>query len=116
MSVSLDIGTRALRSLRQQGARLIGRQNMARYVVLPDRPQQRRLLESSSYRYATCEGSLLVIGRAAGELAETLQIPEIPLLRDGELPMDDPLARQVMASLIESLLPVPAVALGEAFQ
>ncbi len=105
MSISLDIGTRAIRSLRRQGSRLVGRQNIAAYVVLPDRPQQRRLLESLSYRYAICEGSLLVIGRAAGELAETLQIPEVPLLRDGVLPLDDSLARQVVASLIDSLLP-----------
>ncbi len=105
MTIALDIGTRHFRSLRRQGARLIGRRNLAEYVALPDTPGHRRLLERTSSNFARCEDSLLVVGQAALELAETLQMPSVPLLASGRMPQDDPLARQVIASLIDCLIP-----------
>lgn len=105
MSIVLDIGTRHLRSLRCEGGRLVGRKNHAVYVVLPDQPNQRRMLEKASIRYATCSGSLLVIGQTALETADLLQVPCIPLLLNNQLPQADPVARQVLTSLIDCLLP-----------
>jgi hypothetical protein len=112
MSIALDIGTRHLRSLRREGGRLVGRKNHAVYLELPDKPAQRRILEKASIRYATCAGSLLVIGQAALETADMLEVPCIPLLRDSRLPQADPVARQVLTSLIDCLLP-PARQTGE---
>ncbi|MGD9855293.1 MAG: hypothetical protein AB7U20_10120, partial [Planctomycetaceae bacterium] len=105
-----DIGTRHFRSLRRQEGRLIGRRNLAEYVALPDTPGHRRLLERTTYSFARCEDSLLVVGQAALELAETLQLPSVPLLASGRMPEDDPLARQVIASLIDCLIPRTDVA------
>ena len=112
MSIVLDIGTRHLRSLRCEGGRLIGRKNHAVYVALPDQPNQRRMLEKASIGYATCSGGLLVIGQAALETADLLQVPCIPLLMNSQLPEADPVARQVLTSLIDCLLP-PALEEGD---
>lgn len=112
MSIALDIGTRHLRSLRREGGRLVGRKNHAVYLELPDKPGQRRILEKASIRFATCAGSLLVIGQAALETADMLDVPCIPLLRESRLPQSDPVARQVLTSLIDCLLP-PARQAGE---
>jgi len=105
MSIALDIGTRHLRSLRREGGRLVGRKNHAVYLALPDRPGQRRILEKASIRFATCSGSLLVIGQAAIETSEMLEAPCIPLMIDNRMPPQDPIARQVLTSLIDCLLP-----------
>ncbi|MBX3438290.1 MAG: cell division FtsA domain-containing protein [Planctomycetaceae bacterium] len=105
MTIALDLGSRHFRSLRRQGGRLIGRRNLAEYVALPDTPGHRKLLERTSYPFACCEGSLLIVGQAALELAETLQLPSVPLLLSNQLPVDDPLVRQVVASLIDCLIP-----------
>lgn len=105
MTIALDIGTRHFRSLRRQEGRLIGRRNLAEYVSLPDTAGHRRLLERTTYSFARCEDSLLVVGQAALDLGETLQLPSVPLLASGRLPDDDPLARQVVATLIDCLIP-----------
>jgi hypothetical protein len=105
MTIALDIGTRGIRSLRRQGNRLVGRRNLTSYIALPDTPGHRRLLEKTATSFARCDDSLLVIGKAAVELAETLQLPQVPLLSSGRLPPGDPLARQVFSSLIDWLVP-----------
>jgi hypothetical protein len=105
MTIALDIGTRHFRSLRRDEGRLIGRRNLAEYVALPDTPGHRRLLERTASSFARCDDSLLVVGQAALELAETLQLPSIPLMTTGRIPSHDPLARQVIASLIDCLIP-----------
>jgi len=105
MTIALDIGTRHIRSLRREGGRLFGRMNLAEYIALPDTPGHRRLLERTTGSFGRCENSLLVIGQASAELAETLQLPTIPLMPKGRLPSDDPVARQVLASLVDALIP-----------
>ena len=112
MSIVLDVGTRHLRSLRCEGGRLVGRKNHAVYVALPDQPNQIRMLEKASIRYATCAGGVLVIGQAALETADLLQVPCIPLLADSRLPQADPVARQVLTTLVDCLLP-PALEEGD---
>lgn len=89
---------------REEG-RLFGRTNLAEYIALPDTPGHRRLLERAASSFGRCEDSLLVIGEASVELAETLQLPTIPLMPKGRLPVDDPLARQVLASLVDAVMP-----------
>ncbi|MCA9026094.1 MAG: hypothetical protein KDA86_12875 [Planctomycetaceae bacterium] len=105
MTIALDLGTRHIRSLRREEGRLFGRTNLAEYIALPDTPGHRRLLERAASSFGRCEDSLLVIGEASVELAETLQLPTIPLMPKGRLPVDDPLARQVLASLVDAVMP-----------
>lgn len=109
MSIALDIGTQNLRSLRREGGRLVGRKNQAVYLSLQDRPIQRRILDKASIRYATCAGSLLVIGQTAHETAEMLHEPCIPLMCEAHLPQADPVARQVLTSLVDCLLPLSTI-------
>ncbi len=110
MTIALDIGTRHIRSLRREGGRLLGRSDLAEYIALPDTPGHRRLLERTASSFGRCQDSLLVVGRASVELAETLQLPTVPLLPNGRLPSKDPLARQVLAVLFDTLLPTAATA------
>jgi hypothetical protein len=105
MSIALDVGTHHVRSLRREGGRLVGRTNRPIYVSFPDRPAQRRILEKASIRFATCQGGLLLIGQSAVEAAEMLETPCIPLLIENHLPEADPVARQVLTTLIDCLLP-----------
>lgn len=105
MTIGLDIGGRSIRSLRRESGRLIGRNTAAEYIALPPTDNDRRLLERARVTYANCEGSLIVHGRAAAELAPVVHVPRLPILPQGQLPNDDPLARQLAASLLEALLP-----------
>jgi hypothetical protein len=112
MTIGLDIGGRSIRSLRRESRRLIGRTTAAEYIALPPTDNDRRLLERARVPYASCEGSLIVHGRSASELAPVVHVPRLPVLPQGQLPHDDPLARQLAASLLEALL--PQVASGNA--
>ncbi len=47
------------------------------------------------------------MGDAAADLSQMFQGRTIPLLPKGAIPENDPLTRQIIASLVESLLPEP---------
>ncbi|MBS0202705.1 MAG: hypothetical protein JSS49_07380 [Planctomycetes bacterium] len=106
MSVGLDLGTTELRSIRDSGGDLISRRCRASYLVLRDTSGHRRLLESFHARHGTCGDDLVVFGDDADECGSMLDVPAIPLLRDGRLPTDDPVARQILALMVEAVLPV----------
>ncbi|QDT15681.1 disk-shape morphogenesis protein volactin [Alienimonas californiensis] len=109
----LDLGVHRFRSLRRSGGRTIGRSCRAAYGVLPDSPARRRLLEQVGLNFATTraaegeESELLLFGDAADEYAKLFGTPPLALLPDGKVPTDDPPARQIVAALIDSLLPDP---------
>lgn len=111
---ALDLGTHRFRSLRRVGGKTVGRGCRAAYGALPDSPARRRLLDQVGLSYATTQGGrdgeaaeLLLFGDAADEYAKLFGTPPLPLLPDGAVPTDDPPARQILAALIESLLPDP---------
>lgn len=108
MSVALDPGACWFRSLRADGERLVERRERAVFVSLPDAEAQRQLLERSGVTYTTGEGYLALIGQAAADLSPVFQTSCRDLLPYGDLPNDDPVARQIMAMLVESLLPEAA--------
>ena len=113
----LDLGAHRFRSLRRSGKRLVGRSCRAAYGALPDSPARRRLLEQVGLNFATTragstddEGDaaeLLLFGDAAEEYAKLFGTPPLALLPDGKVPTDDPPARQIVAALIDALLPDP---------
>ncbi|REJ73956.1 MAG: hypothetical protein DWQ34_01910 [Planctomycetota bacterium] len=109
MSIALDIDGRRLSSLRRQGRRLIGRHSPACYLSVPPHDAEKRLLERARIPYATCDGNTILLGRHAADLAPLLHVPRLPLLPEGRVPENDPLARQMLAAIIESLLPEPVV-------
>ncbi len=105
MSIALDFGASTIVSLRRTGERLIARSSRLEYAVLPDSPAHRRLLERRQVSFLTCESDLVLAGDAAHENADLFRTPCRPLLVDGRVPENDPLARQVIAQLAESVLP-----------
>ncbi|QDT63814.1 disk-shape morphogenesis protein volactin [Calycomorphotria hydatis] len=107
MNVGLDLGTDRFRSLRMRDGRLIARSMQAVYMLLPDTVQGRALLERSQLPFAVCDDELILIGDAAAESASLFGKPALPLLPNGDVPTGDPPSRQIIATLIEHLLPVP---------
>lgn len=103
--IALDLGCGEFRSLRLSENGLSARRVAAVYSVLSDEPAHRRLLEQSLIPYSYADGHLVILGEAAFELASLIHVPVIPLLLDGHLPWDDPLGRQLVTTLIESVLP-----------
>lgn len=105
MIVSLDLGATEFRSLRQQPNCLVGRRNLAVYTALPDRDAEQSLLSQMCIPWIRCEDSLIVLGTAAIDLCRSMRTPCIPLLVNGRIPSEDPLGRQLISTLIDTLLP-----------
>lgn len=103
--VCLDLGTSEFRSLRRRTACVAGRKSPAVYVSFPSSHSDVSLLRQLRMETIRCDDSLIVVGAAAQELACSLRIPAIPLLIDGLVPTDDPLGRQLISAVIESILP-----------
>lgn len=103
--VCLDLGTSEFRSLRRRTACIAGRRSPAVYVSFPSSHSDVSLLRQLRMETIRCDDSLVVVGAAAQELACSLRIPAIPLLIDGLVPTDDPLGRQLISAVIESILP-----------
>ncbi|QDT36312.1 hypothetical protein [Stratiformator vulcanicus] len=109
MNIGLDLGTDRFRSLRAIDGRLVARAVPSRCSMVDDTPAARRLLERASLPYAVCQSDLILLGEAALESAALVGKPSIELLPGGNVPSNDPPARQVIAALIESLLPAPTL-------
>ena len=105
MSVGLDLGTTEFRSIRDSGGDLVARRCRAVYLVVKDTPGHRRLVAHAQARHGTCGDDLVVLGDDAIECASMLDLPVIPLLPEGRLPKSDPVARQIMALMVEAVLP-----------
>lgn len=110
MSLGLELGTDAVRSLRLRGDRLIARSVPSRYCLLADAEPVRELLDKSGLPYAVCDGQLALLGEAAVGSDGLFGRPSLPLLPEGRVPTNDPPARQIVAALVETLLPAPAAA------
>lgn len=106
MSVGLDLGTTEFRSIRDSGGDLIARRCPTLYLVTKDTPGHRRLLERTQARHAVCGDDLVVFGDDAIECAAMLDQPTTPLLRHGRLPSNDPVGRQIVALMMEAVLPM----------
>jgi hypothetical protein len=106
VTVGLDLGSTQFRSLRRQGDRLIGRSCAAAYVPLADSPAHRRLLDRDGVRYAEADGQLLILGDAVEEWSRLLHEPQHGLLPDGRLPADGPLSRDLLAQMLNAVLPL----------
>ncbi len=105
MSVGLDLGTTEFRSIRDSGGDLVARRCRTSYLVLKDTPGHRRLVEHAQARHGTCGDDLVVFGDDAIDCGAMLDLPVIPLLREGRLPTADPVARQILSLMVESILP-----------
>ena len=105
MIVCLDVGTTEFHSLRRNSNCLSGRRSPAFYVSLPAHDADLNLLKQMRIPTIHCDDSLIVVGAAALDLAKSMRMPSIPLLIDGLVPTNDPLGRQLIATVIDSILP-----------
>jgi hypothetical protein len=105
MSVALDCGTCWFRSLRTDDPRLLSRCARAVFATLPDTAAQRELLERAGVSFAVGDDYLALIGDAAENLSPVFRTACRDLLPYGDLPADDPVVRQAIAILVESLIP-----------
>ena len=112
MSRALDPGSCRIRSLHRDGARLLARSERTVYSVLPDTAEHRSLLERAQLSFSTCDDGILLLGNEAYDSSRLFQAACHRLLPFGQLPDNDPLARQLLASLISGILP-PADLSGE---
>ena len=103
--VCLDFGTSEFRCLRKQAACITGRKSPAVYVSLPADETDHSLLQQMRIPTIRCDDSLVVVGAAALALSKQLRIPCIPLLIDGLVPTNDPLGRQLISTVLDSILP-----------
>jgi hypothetical protein len=104
MNSALELGVREFRSLRREGERLIGRRCPCAYVALPQGPAEQRLLDQARIGYSACNGSLLVLGQPALDLASSLKLPCLNPFENNRLASNDAISRQVAAALIEAVL------------
>lgn len=109
MSVALHIDSRMMTSLRTHRGELVGRKSPATYIAMPPDNAEKRLLERARIPYATCEGSTIVFGRHADELAPLLHVPRLPVMPGGRLPEEDPVGRQLIGAIVDSLLAEPLI-------
>lgn len=107
MSIGLDLGGSHFRSLRRQGDRLIARSSSAVYAIILDNPARRALFAERGVPYAEFGMNLILFGDAAMEWSHRLSVSAIPLCGDAGLQIEDRVIRQVIAALIEGLLPIP---------
>lgn len=110
MSVGLDLSSSHFRSLRRVGEELVSRQCRAVYVVLKDTAGHRRLLEHAGVRFAECGSDLVLLGETAMEWADMLNLPVVSLLPNGQVPLNDPVARQLLALMVDAVLPLAETA------
>ncbi len=103
--VCLDFGTTEFRCLRRQGGCLTGRKIPAVYISLPIDDTDLGLLKQMRIPTIRCDDSLVVVGSAALDLSRQLRVPSIPLLIDGLVPTNDPLGRQLISTILDSILP-----------
>ena len=106
-TIGLDLGSSEFRSMWTDGESLIARRCPAIYMTMMDTPAHRRLLEQSKTRFASCSEQLLVFGDAALEWSAMLSLPTLPLLRGGYIPASDSISRQILAIMIDTMLPQP---------
>jgi hypothetical protein len=107
MSVGLDLSTTQFCSLQRAGDELISRQCDAVYVVLSDTSGHRRLLGQANVKFAECGHDLILFGETAMEWADMLNLPIVSLLPEGRVPQNDPVARQLLALMVDAVLPTP---------
>jgi hypothetical protein len=106
VTIAFDPGAFALRSLRRRGRELVARRCRTIAVTVADNDARRRWLKRSNLPHLLAEEFLVLPGDAAIE-AESLfgAIPR-DLLPGGELPKSDPVTRQVIALLVDGMLPL----------
>lgn len=105
MTIALDLGTFAMRSLRRRGEELVAHRCRSVAVSLTDNAARRQYLLGLDASIWIADGFLVLPGDAAMEAATFFEIVPRELLPNGEIPTADPVARQVISAVVDGLLP-----------
>jgi hypothetical protein len=105
VTIAFDPGVFALRSLRRRGRELVARRCRSIAVTVADNDARRRWLKRSNLPHLLAEEFLVLPGDAAIEAESLFGAVPRDLLPGGELPKSDPVTRQVIALLVDGLLP-----------
>ena len=108
MTIAFDPGAFALRSLRRRGRELVARRCRTIAVTVADNEARRRWLKRSNLPHLVAENFLVLPGDAAIEAESLFGALPRDLLPEGELPKSDPVTRQVIALLVDGMLPKAA--------
>ncbi|HEY3965584.1 MAG TPA: hypothetical protein VGM05_13590 [Planctomycetaceae bacterium] len=105
MTIALDPGAHELRSLRQRGGELVARRCRTIAAFVDDNEARRRWLTTAGIPHLVAENCLVIPGDAAVEAEGLCDTVPLDLLPGGDLPAADPVTRQVIAALVDGLLP-----------
>ncbi|WP_298865142.1 hypothetical protein [uncultured Gimesia sp.] len=106
MSSSLTIGSSSLRVLQNDSDHKLTRRSIeAVYTVMEDTKENRLLLEKLAIPFLYSEETLIIPGENAGSLTRFSNRPLFSLFSKGELVLNDPVHRQLLSTLIQSVLP-----------
>jgi hypothetical protein len=108
MICAIDFGSCWIRALYRNPAapqRLTLFSEPAEYVLLANSEPHRSLLQSRQIPFAICDDALLVTGHAMDRAEWLSRLPRTPLFPDGNVPDNDPPARQLLNVIVESILP-----------
>jgi hypothetical protein len=108
MTIAFDPGAFALRSLRRRGRELVARRCRTIAVAVADNEARRRWLKRSNLPHLVAEEFLVLPGDAAIEAESLFGATPRDLLPKGELPKSDPVTRQVIALLVDGMIPKAA--------
>ena len=107
MSISLDIGSSHMRSLRRQRYRLIGRSCRSLFTELADRESHREILNRLDVPYLEIGGKLIVPGDDADGVADFFRVPTTQVIANHPTDKSSDAERKVIGELIDALLPTP---------
>lgn len=108
MSISLDVGTDTLKSLRRQGNQLIAKKCRGLFSVMDDSENRRELLDNLKIPYSTAEEQIVLMGDAAAHYGEMFQTSSISLFKESKSRSDEAvLSAEVLQALIQSILDQP---------
>jgi hypothetical protein len=105
MTIALDPGAFAMRSLRRRRDELVSRRCRSIAASIRESDARRRWLDFSNVPYLRAENYLILPGSAATEADELFETIPRDLLPAGMIPIADPVTRQVISALVEGLLP-----------
>lgn len=106
MSSALLIGSTSLRTLQNNEQYKLTRRSIeTAYAVMDDTNENRQLLQRISIPFLFSEGTLIIPGEQAGQISRFSNLELFPLFAEGELVLNDPVHRQLLSTLIQSVLP-----------
>ncbi|WP_299462249.1 hypothetical protein [uncultured Gimesia sp.] len=106
MSSSLFIGSTCLRTLQNDSYHKLTRRSIeTAYTVMEDTRENRLLLQKIGVPFLYSEDTLIIPGENAASMARFSNLPLFSLFSKGELVLNDPVNRQLLSTLIQSVLP-----------